>query len=228
MFEAMKALKTSGLDVLLAAYQALQAEERDEAARRIRREQLARHAGEEGETARYLASLRRVAKELGHPPGVDDYRRVRRKLKARGETLDEVNAIIRHFGRWALAKEALDLSESQTARLIEARFRKRLTGKVQRFRTETLREALARATEDIGHVPLVTEYKAWRDRELELAKARGEFVSIPSDSPFRRRFGTWEKALRHFGYSEEEIEARLEPSRERSREALRLSGFRLI
>jgi hypothetical protein len=78
---------------------------------------------------------------------------------------------------------------------------------------------------DLGHVPVVIEFELWRQREIELAKARGEDLFLPSDSPYRRRWGGWEAALRHFGFEPEEIEGRLEPGRERSNESLQRFQF---
>jgi len=71
----------------------------------------------------------------------------------------------------------------------------------------------------------VIEFELWRQREIELAKARGEDLFLPSDSPYRRRWGGWEAALRHFGFEPEEIEGRLGPGRERSNESLQRFQF---
>jgi hypothetical protein len=46
----------------------------------------------------------------------------------------------------------------------------------------------------------------------QLAKARGDddALHLPSTSPYRKRFGTWEAALLHFGFTPEQVSARLE------------------
>ena len=58
--------------------------------------------------------------------------------------------MVRHFGWWRRAKEALALSDTETVRRIEARFRFRKMGKVWRYIDDTRREALARCVEHYG------------------------------------------------------------------------------
>jgi hypothetical protein len=120
---------------------------------------------------------------------------------------------MRHFGTWRRASEALELSEVTTSRRIQARFDYRRVGKIWKYTGETLRDTLARCTEHYGHVPQVAEFEWWRDRQLELARDRGDDdLHLPSPTPYRKRWGNWEGALLHFGYSREEIEQRLERS----------------
>jgi hypothetical protein len=216
---------TSGAELLAVAFTALAPEEQEEAFARINEIRLTRLAGEESATALFIRSLRRVADVVGDELTPDLYKSVRRELLAGGEEVVEFNAVCRHFGSWRAAKEALGLSDVTTPLKIEARFRSRLIGKVHRYREETLRETLEHCARDLGHVPLVIEFELWRQREIELAKARGEDVFLPSDSPYRRRWGGWEAALRHFGFEPDDIEARLEPGRERSSESLQRFQF---
>jgi hypothetical protein len=216
---------TSGAELLAVAFTALAAEEQEEAFARINDIRLKRLAGEESETGVFIRSLRRVADVAGDELTPDLYKSIRRELVAGGEEVAEFNAVCRHFGSWRTAKEALGLSDVTTPLKIEARFRSRLMGKVHRYREETLRETLEHCARDLGHVPLVIEFELWRQREIELAKARGEDLFLPSDSPYRRRWGGWEAALRHFGFEPEEIEGRLEPGRERSNESLQRFQF---
>ena len=138
-------------------------------------------------------------------------------MRESGEEIAELNTVIRYFSTWRAAKEALELSAVTTPRKIEARFRARLVGKVHRYREDTLRETLQRCAADLGHVPLVIEFEHWRQREIELAKAQGNDLFLPSDSPYRRRWQSWEAALLHFGFTPEAIAERLEPGRERSK-----------
>jgi hypothetical protein len=59
--------------------------------------------------------------------------------------------------------------------------------------------------------PQVAEFEWWRQREPELAAAQGDdTLHLPSQSPYRKRWGSWEGALLHFGYSAAEIAERLE------------------
>ena len=58
----------------------------------------------------------------------------------------------------------------------------------------------------------MAEFEWWRDRVLELVRAQGnDTLHLPSATPYRKRWKTWEDALVHFGYSREEIERRLDP-----------------
>jgi hypothetical protein len=104
--------------------------------------------------------------------------------------------------------------------------RARSRGKVCRYREDTLREVLAECAIDLDHAPLVVEFERWRRREMERAKAQGREILLPSDSPYRRRWGSWESALLHLGLSPEAVRERLEPGRVRS--AVALARFRFI
>jgi hypothetical protein len=83
-------------------------------------------------------------------------------------------------------------------------------GKIWKYTEGTLRDTLAQCVEHYGHVPQVAEFDRWRDRVLELARARdNDILHLPSATPYRKQWKTWEGALRHFGYSQEEIDRRL-------------------
>jgi hypothetical protein len=163
--------------------------------------------------ARHLRSLRRVADVVGSELTPELYTSARRQLIAEGEEIVEINALRRFFGSWSRAKDALGLSDVATPLKIDSRFRAKRVGKVHRYREETLREVLERCARALGHVPLVIEFELWRQREHELAKARGEELHLPSDSPYRRRWGSWDAALLALGFSEDDVLARLEPGR---------------
>jgi hypothetical protein len=221
---AGRAKATRAADVVIVAYSALSDEEREEAFTKINDARLSALAGSDDEIAIFIRSLQRVADVVDDELTPTNYRVARRTLLADGEEIAEFNAVVRFFGSWLQAKEALALADVNTPRKIQARFRSRLVGKVHRYREDSLREAVTRCAADLGHVPLVIEYEHWRQRELELAKARGEELFLPSDSPYRRRWGGWEQALLHFGFTPAAIADRLEPGRERSNESL--SHFR--
>lgn len=60
-------------------------------------------------------------------------------------------------------------------------------------------------------MPQVAEFDWWRQRELELALAQGDDAKhLPSATPYRRRYETWEQALLHFGYTSDEVAERLD------------------
>jgi hypothetical protein len=152
-----------------------------------------------------------VAEHLGHEPNSLDYKAAAEDLIARGEDIEPLHRVVRHYGSWRRAAEALGLSETETPKAIEARFKRRRLGQVWRYSEQTLRETLAQAAEHWGRAPSTEEYEHWRQRELELAKAQGkDALHIPAYKVFWKRFGGWEQALRHFSYDQADIEARLE------------------
>jgi hypothetical protein len=214
------AVGTASADVLLIAFKALTPDEQEEAYAKITDARVTRLAGDDSEMARQLRSLRRVADVVEGELTPELYTRARRQLIAEGEEILDINVLRRFFGSWSRAKEALGLSDVATPLKIEARFRSKRVGKVHRYRDDTLREVIERCASDLGHVPLVIEFELWRQREHELAKARGEELHLPSDSPYRRRWGSWDNALLALGFAEEEVLARLEPGRETSNVSL--------
>ena len=188
-------------------FQNLTAEEQEEAFLKIKELRLRRLAGTDAEIARFINGLALVQQQVDGEMTVDDYRHWYPKLQKQGHDVPPLSQQTKYFGSWSRAKEALLLSEGDvTAKKIEARFRARRVGKVHRYRDETLRETMLQCAEFLGHPPLVIEFEAWRFRELELAKARGEDIDIPSSSPYRRRFGHWDKVLGECGLSQEDIE----------------------
>lgn len=175
--------------------------------------QLRRRAAGESRGARCLRSLLRAAEHLGIEGelGIDAYKRARRQLRDAGEELETPNRIISHFGSWRAAKEAVQLSGDASIRQIEARFAKRRLDKVWRYTEATLREVLNDCARELGHVPQLAEFEHWRERQLEIARARGDdALHLPSGGPYRRRWGSWEKALLALGYTPDEVAERLE------------------
>lgn len=192
---------TTGAQLLAVAFAALSQDEQEEAFERINEIRVGRLADEESATAVMLRSLIRVREMIGHPPTAQEYKQSYLELKGTPDEIEEVNRVVRHFGSWHRALEALGLSEVTTARRIEARFRSRRMGKIWKYTEETLRLTLAEAVEHYGRPMTVAEFDWWRERQFELARAEGnDLLHLPSATPYRKRWGTWEGALRHFGY----------------------------
>lgn len=202
---------TSGVEALLVIYAALSPEEQEEAHSRLRALRVEAQDEAEREMDAHLRSLRRVAEAIGHPPGVSEYQEVSRTLIAEGEDIEPFTRLYRYFGKsWARAQEALELSGETTTKAIEARFAHRRLGKPVRYSEDELRKALAACVEHFGRVPNTQEYVWWRERQLELAHARGEEKPhLPSEGPFRERWGGWEGGMLHFGYTPDAIAHRL-------------------
>ena len=202
---------TSAIDAMLVLFGALTPDEQEEAFQQISDARLRQIAGEESEMARMIASLQRVARHVGTELTPDAYRAGYRELRDNGVDVIEISKLIRHFTTWRRAKEALALSETTTPRRIEARFRSRRVGKIWRYSEQTLGETLRACVDHYGRVPMVAEFDWWRERELQLAVAMGnDTFHIPSATPYRRRWKTWDNALLHFGYSSDAIEERHE------------------
>lgn len=202
---------TSGVEVLLAVYGALTPEEREEAMARLRELRVQEGGEAEREMERYLRSLRRVAEAVGHVPGVSEYQEVSATLREEGEDIEPFSRLYKYFGKsWERAQEALELSGETSTKAIEARFASRRLGKPVRYSEDELRTALAACVEHFGRVPNTTEYSWWRERQLELARARGEKKPhIPTQGPYCDRWGGWVGGLAHFGYTPDAIAHRL-------------------
>jgi hypothetical protein len=205
-------MPTTGPDAVLTLYRALTDGEREEAFERICQLRVADAAEGESDMARYLRSLARVTELVGRTPTVTDYKDAQAQLAAAGDPIEPFSRIYAFFdGVWARAREALELSETTTPRRIEARFRSRQLGKVWRYTDDTLRDALLRAAEHWGRPPSVAEFEWWRENELRLAQATGDGeMQLPTSSPYRKRWVTWEAALLAHGFQPEEVALRLE------------------
>jgi hypothetical protein len=206
---------TDPVDALVAHWRALNADERARGLERLADAVASEQAGEDSFAGTLLRSLDRVADHVGRTPTADDYVRSIAELREVGVEIAPRSQVIRHFGTWESAKEALNLwrtpSKMTTARRIEARFKARRMGKVWRYTPETLAETMARCVADLGRPPRVVEYDWWRQEQLELAHATGDALAhLPSASPFRKRWKTWNAALLALGYSPEWIAERLE------------------
>ena len=201
---------TRAADAVLILFGALSEAEQAEVAERIHEMRLRWLTSGETVPARCLRSLRRVAEHLGHTPSTAEYKRVSDDLRATGEDIETFNRVYTHYGAWPRAREALALSETSGVTAIEARFQHRRVGKPWRYPESVLRETLMRCADYYGHPPLCTEFAAWRDREFELALGRGEEheLYMPTRVAYRRRYGGWEEALLHFGFTPEELDRR--------------------
>jgi hypothetical protein len=91
---------TAAPDILLILFNALSEREQDDVNERLTEQRLRRIAGDEGLTARYLRSLRRVAEQLGHTPSTTEYRQVSEELRAAGEDVEIFSRLYARYRRW--------------------------------------------------------------------------------------------------------------------------------
>jgi hypothetical protein len=204
---------TSAVDALSAAIQALLPAEQDVLEERLLTLRVARESRSASRAGEAVSSMQVVSRRLGRVPTIGEYKVIRASLAGDGIEVLAVHQLIRFFGSWRAAKEAVSLAEVSTARRIETQFRNRRLGKIWRYTDEALGEALSRCASELGRAPQVAEFSWWRQRELELARARGDdWLHLPSPVPYRNRWGSWEKALEHFGYDREAATRRFDPS----------------
>ena len=194
---------TRAVDLLVVAFEALTPAEQDEALGRCQESRLKRDADTRSQTEQVLASLQRVAQLAGKEPAdltSDDYRAaIQREIAEGGAGIEPLSRVIKHFGTWRQAKEALTLSGDSTALQIEARFACRRVGRVWRYPDAVLCETLRRCAAELGYPPQVGEFRAWRQREIELAQAQGNHdLHLPSLNSYRRRHSYWKDTLRAF------------------------------
>lgn len=112
----------------MVLFETLSADEQEEAFARLGAKRTARRASEESYTERFLRSLCRAAEvAAGTNFAPADYKSARAELAEQSEAIEPFSRLIRRWGTWLKAKEALALSETSTAWAIEARFRHRRT-----------------------------------------------------------------------------------------------------
>jgi len=212
----------TGPELLLVGFNALTAEEQEEAFELISAVRLRRLAGQETDTGRMLRSMRQIDEHLGDKPlNSVNYRKAWAELRAQAEDVVNLTTLIKHFGgSWAAAREAYDLSATNTAKRIRARYDLRRLGRIKQYPVSALKEAVESCMRDcdLETPPRLAEYLHWRQGKLELARAQGHPTPhLPTGQPFRRRWKTWPKALRNLGFSEEEIEDRLDQRGEKTK-----------
>jgi hypothetical protein len=201
----------TAVELLGVAFAALSAEEQEQTSACLAQLRLERLAESETRHQSLLASLARAAAIGGPDLTIERYKAARLALEKEGVAIAEVNRLIRFYGSWTAACRALEFSAGMTPPAVATRLKKRRLGKVWRYSEEALGAALAEAVAALGHVPLVAEFNWWRRGALDRATRLGEEgLHLPSATPYRRRYGCWEQALLHFGYSADQVTERLE------------------
>jgi hypothetical protein len=207
--------ETTAVDVLFVAYRSLRDEEKEGLHEAVSQERFERQLGQEHELAGFLGSMRRAAELAACDPAdltVTQYREVSKGRK----DLRPLSQLLKRFGSWRQAKDALELSKDHSLRQVDLRLSQRqLKGKVWRYSEQTLKTFFAEAVEHYGgRVPMASELDAYRERCLEIAKAKGEQGRhFPQAGAYRRRWGTYEKACLAMGYTPDHVAERLERGR---------------
>lgn len=220
---AATAGNTSAVDALLILFNSLTDAERADAFHRLSVAHARARAGTDSDTQFMLRSLARVGEVAEQmPPTSTQYRAIAPDLIAAGEDIATFGRLYSHFDRsWPNVLDALAMAEETTPRRVQARLASRRLGKIWRYTDAKLDAALEACSafyvareglpDGERYAPLGSEYDWWRERELELARARGDHDHhLPSTSPYRNRFGSWEGALEHFGFTPRQIAERLD------------------
>lgn|GEM_PF-1159134 len=203
--------ETSAVEALVAASRSLTEDEQDELCERLGDLRLRRRASADDELASFVKSIKRAADHQGCQPAeltVDHYRDAKRG----GLDIEPLNRLLKRFGSWRQAREAVELAENQTLRAVEARLAKRQAkSKIWRYSTETLKTFFAEAVEHYGRVPMSSELDDYRERRLEIARAQGnDSLHLPQAGAYRRRWGSYEAACLGMGYTPDQVAERLE------------------
>ncbi|HLX32607.1 MAG TPA: hypothetical protein VKR79_07550 [Gaiellaceae bacterium] len=170
--------------------------------------------------AELLDAIQRCGAFYGRAPLLAEYDEWRLRemalMRARGEwpRVPSTSAIRRRHQSWEEALRTAGYSPEAIYVRLEAPERRSRLAKVDRYTDETLRQTLLRCGGELGHPPLVTEYVAWREEQIKRSRKRR--LSIPSNGPFRSRWGSWRKALLACGFDEKEVDARVAAARERT------------
>jgi hypothetical protein len=150
-----------------------------------------------------LGAEAKAALVAGPELTVADYNNnARTELAAGGQDIPPIGRMIAFFGTSREAKEALGLRSAPTgAPRSSCGFGgASWTRSGTTARRRRRRRSLGPAATTAAH-RWVAEYAAWRDAELGLARAKGDDAAhLPSATPYRRSYGSWEEALLYFGY----------------------------
>lgn len=153
-----------------------------------------RYAGFSYSKAYCRGAIRKVAERLGRMPSGPEYRRERAMMveEARREGVKAAyptySVLGRKYGSWSAARADAesDLASSDEVDIDDPR---RPAGLI--YTEQQIFDALRSAFAEIGNPFSIQRFEIWRDRVIEEAQARGEFVRIPCDTMLQRRYGSW-------------------------------------
>ena len=140
-------------------------------------------------------ALRLVADELGRAPSTPEYAAAYKRARADGDTsLPSVSTIVKRYRTWKRALFAAGLAGSPPSDLIQQR--RLLRTRPARYPRERLIGCLGACAADLGRVPSVRDYDAWREQKRREAVASGRArPDVPFSRTIRERFGGWAPSL---------------------------------
>jgi hypothetical protein len=148
----------------------------------------------------FIGAIRSVAEVVGHPPSTPEYQREYEQRRERGgAALPSLSAILKHFDGWPYALAAAGLEPAVAPRGIQRR-RTYTRKRVHRYKSGHLHACLRACKDDLGRIPMVRDYVAWREDQLDGQPGRrGPEPEIPHHRTFYNRFGSWAAALESAG-----------------------------
>lgn len=149
---------------------------------------------------RLASALRAVAAELGHPPSTPEYIAVYKRARAAGDTsLPSVSVFVKRHGSWKAALFAAGLGATPPRDLV--RQRRLLRARPAIYPRARIVACIRACATDIGRVPTVLDYAAWRDAKRHAAFIAGRVhPDFPHYNTIRRRYGGWPQALCAAGF----------------------------
>lgn len=145
---------------------------------------------------RAIGSVRAVAELLGHAPTTTEYTAEYKRRRATGDSgLMAVGSITRLLGGWPQALVAAGLIPSVHPSAYQRRviYERQV---VHRYSNQRLSECLLACARDLGRVPMVRDYVAWREDALDKpGPKRTGRSDVPHHRTYYERFGSWDGAL---------------------------------
>ncbi len=143
--------------------------------------------------AECLTALRLVAERVGDPPSVRVYDQQRQLLADEGVELPGSRVVVRVFRTWLNALRAAGCPPT------DRHGRPRDAGvydpAVPRYEAGDVVRALRACAADLGRVPTVKSYAAWREARLRALAAKRPQPHLPQQCTIRRFYGSWPGAL---------------------------------
>jgi hypothetical protein len=150
---------------------------------------------------RLALALRSVTDLLGHPPSTPEYIAAYKVARGRGDaSLPSVSVFVKRHGSWRAALFAAGLTGTPPQGLIHQR--RLLRARPAVYPRERVVACIRACAAEVGRVPTVLDYAAWRDEKAQVARASGRsHPDFPHYNTIRRRYGGWPQALNAAGFS---------------------------
>ena len=193
---------TSGVQALLVVFAALTPEEQEEAFVELRTLRVEAQDEAEREMDTYLRSLRRVAEVIGHTPGVPEYKEVSVALREQGEDIEPFTRLYRYFGTsWARARRHLNCLARRGPRPSKRASRIGVSASPGATPRTNCGKRWRPASRTSAGLPTRRTIPGGASGSSNLRERSAGTVCTSRRRTYRERWGGWEPALLHFGYT---------------------------